>query len=98
MSGTGLGRFFFLSKAKVGNRRFVIISRNKGEESFTIGHQILLEGPSGNTPMFLKGAILIEDLEALYDLRDAINNAIRKVEDGEDKVKDYPSYLDCPRA
>lgn len=91
------GRFVQLAQAKVGNKRFVVISRNRGDVSFTLGHQIVLEGPKSSMPMFLKGAILIEDLEALYGLRDAINVAIHKVEDGEDVVKDWPSYLDLPR-
>jgi hypothetical protein len=90
-------RFVELGIAKVGNKRHVVISSNIGDQGFTLGHKIELEGPAGPMHMFLKGAIPIEDLDALYALRDATNKAIKMVEEEEeekDNRKDYPPYLD----
>lgn len=65
-----------LSKAKVAESRNVVISTcSKG--GFTIAQQLVAQ--EGDKPMmvFLKGAFHIDNVDGLYELRDAINLAIQ---------------------
>ena len=50
----------------------------------------VLEDESGKkTQVFLKGASHINDLQGLYNLRDAINLAIKKIEQGISEADDW---------
>lgn len=72
-----------LAKAKVSEARNVVISAcSKG--GFTIAQQ--LEAKEGNNifAVFLKGAIQVDDVNGLYDLRDALNLAIQRFETDDD--------------
>lgn len=75
-----------LAKAKVSNSRNVIISKcNNG--GFAIAQQIQANDEMSNgviktVAIFMKGAIHIDDVETLKQVRDAINLAICK-ENGE---------------
>lgn len=74
-------RYDVLTHAKVTPSRNVVISAcSKG--GYTIAQQLLAnEGEDGRaTVVFLKGAIHVDSLEGLYNLRDALNVAIAAVE------------------
>lgn len=71
------------------NRKMIISSCSTG--GYTIAQQAtLVEDDGREVNMFYKGALHIQDLRALYDVRDCINIAIKKVEEQieEDKVWD----------
>lgn len=71
-----------LAKAKVQAQRNIVISRNETNGGYTMAQQLtVLEDNKKPTNIFIKGAIHIKDLEALYNLRDALNEAIKKEED-----------------
>ena len=75
-----------LSKARISDSRNVVISQcSKG--GFTIAQQLEAKEGEKTTTVFMKGAIHIETLDGLYELRDAINLAI----DSSDTFDDFDS-------
>ena len=69
-----------LSNAEITENRNVVISEcSKG--GFTVAQQLKADG----TKVFMKGALHIDNLEGLYNLRNALNVAIDKVAEKEDK-------------
>lgn len=71
-----------LSKAKIQpSRNLVISSCSKG--GFTLAQQLDVNENGRKTSVFLAGAFIVENLEALYNLRDAINVAIETAENDE---------------
>lgn len=69
-----------LSNAEITENRNVVISEcSKG--GFTVAQQLKADG----TKVFMKGALHIDNLEGLYNLRNALNVAIDKVAETEDK-------------
>lgn len=79
--------FVELSNGQISEARFVVISRfNKG--GYTLAQQMRAKEGTKTISSFMKGAIQIDSLEGLHNLRDAINAAIsieekRKKEDKE---------------
>lgn len=70
-----------ISKAKVTEKRNIIISTcSKG--GYTVAQRLDTEENGENVSVYLKGAFHINDLQGLYNLRDAINMVIKKTEDG----------------
>lgn len=70
-----------VSKAKVTEKRNIIISTcSKG--GYTVAQRLDTEENGENVSVYLKGAFHVNDLQGLYNLRDAINMAIKKSEDG----------------
>ena len=68
-----------ISRAKVSKSRNVVISAcSKG--GFTIAQQLEAIEDGKSTFIFLKGAIHVDDLDKMYDLRDALNAAIENQE------------------
>ena len=69
-----------ISRAKITDTRSIIISEcSKG--GFTVAQRMEVTEDTGKkTQVYLKGASHINDLQGLYNLRDAINLAIKKVE------------------
>ena len=64
-----------LTSAEITDSRNIVISEcSKG--GFTIAQQLKVEG----TRVFMKGAFHINDLEGLYNLRNAINLVISQTE------------------
>lgn len=64
-----------LASAEITDSRNIVISEcSKG--GFTIAQQLKVEG----TRVFMKGAFHINDLEGLYNLRNAINLVISQTE------------------
>ena len=72
-----------ISSASVTEKRKIVISTcSKG--GFTVAQRMDTEEENNKiTSLYLKGAFHINDLTGLYNLRDAINLAISKVESGE---------------
>ena len=70
-----------LAKAKIQESRNIVISKLGGSDSFTLAQQVVVnEGNGKVTSMFMKGAIHVDGLEALYGLRNALSEAISAVE------------------
>lgn len=64
-----------LARAQVSKRRTAVISQcSKG--GYTVAQQLEAEEDGKTTCVFLKGAIHVDDLDGLYNLRDALNEAI----------------------
>jgi len=78
-----------IARAPVSDRRNLVISKCS-TGGYTIAQQCVLKEGEKETYMFYKGAISVKDLEHLYGVRDAINIAIKKVEEQleEDKAWD----------
>lgn len=81
-----------ISKAKISATRNLVISDcSKG--GFTLAQQmnVVEEGNNGKqkvTTIFLKGAVHIDGVEGLANLRDAINLAIKVSEDADRQAKE----------
>lgn len=77
-----------LSNAEITENRNVVISEcSKG--GFTVAQQLKADG----TKVFMKGALHIDNLEGLYNLRNALNVAIDKVAE-KAKVNDDFDWVD----
>ena len=77
-----------ISRAKVTDSRNVIISScSKG--GFTIAQQLEAKENDKITSVFLKGAFHIDDLHGLYNIRDAINLAIKVTEENVNDEADW---------
>lgn len=73
-------RYTELSNAEITENRNIVISEcSKG--GFTVAQQLKADG----TKVFMKGALHIDNLEGLYNLRNALNIAVDKVAEKEDK-------------
>lgn len=69
-----------LSRAKVTDSRNIVISScSKG--GFTVAQQLQAKENDKTTSVFLKGAFHVEDVNGLYNLRDAVNVAIKMAEE-----------------
>lgn len=65
-----------LSRAKVTDSRNIVVSScSKG--GFTIAQQLEAKENDKITSVFMKGAFHVEDIHGLYNLRDAVNLAIK---------------------
>lgn len=76
-----------LSNAQIEEARRLVISNYfiNGEDSgFTLAQQVEVEEGKKKTRVFLKGGIHIQDIDCLYNLRDAVNNAINLYEENKD--------------
>lgn len=68
-----------LASAPMNEQRNVVISEcSKG--GYTLAQQVVVEEGKRKINVFMKNAIQIESNEALYNLRDALNIAIEKIE------------------
>lgn len=73
-----------LSKAKIlDSRNIVLSSCSKG--GFTIAQQLEAKEEGKITTVFLKGAFHVDDIHGLYELRDAVNLAIKTSEENADE-------------
>lgn len=69
-----------ISRARVTESRNIVVSScSKG--GFTVAQQLMAKENDKTTSVFLKGAFHIDDVEGLYNLRDAINVAIKYAEE-----------------
>ena len=77
-----------LAKARVTDSRNIVISTcNKG--GFTIAQQLQAKEGNKITSVFMKGAFHIEDIDGLHNLRDAINLAIKKIEESKENDAEW---------
>lgn len=78
-----------LCRAKVSKIRNIVISKTSNG-AFYIAQQlnVLDEDTGKNINVFLKGALKLENIDAMYALRDSINLAIEKAEKGNESVVD----------
>ena len=77
-----------LSRAKVtDSRNSVISSCSKG--GFTVAQQLQAKENDKTTSVFLKGAFHVEDVNGLYNLRDAVNVAIKMAEESGPNDEDW---------
>lgn len=68
-------RYDEVSRAKISQNRNMVVSRcSKG--GYTVAQQLIAKDGKSEVAVFLKGAIHIEDVEALKRVRDAIDVAI----------------------
>lgn len=85
------GSFEELAKAKIQERRNVVISafrKDKDEEAgFTIAQQVEVEEGNKTFNMFLKESIHVDNLEGLVAVRDALNFAISSYKEKVEKEK-----------
>lgn len=65
-----------LSRAKITDSRNVVIS-NCSKGGFTIAQQLEAKEKDKTTSVFMNGAFHVEDIHGLYNLRDAVNLAIK---------------------
>lgn len=65
-----------LSRAKITDSRNIVIS-NCSKGGFTIAQQLEAKENDKTTSIFMKGAFHVEDIYGLYNLRDAVNLAIK---------------------
>lgn len=77
-----------LSRAKVTDSRNIVIS-NCSKGGFTIAQQLEAKENDKTTSVFMKGAFHVEDITGLYNLRDAINLAIKIVEKDQEDESDW---------
>ncbi len=77
-----------ISSASVTDTRKIVISTcSKG--GFTVAQKLEAEEGDRTTSVFLKGAFHINDITGLYNLRDAVNMAISKIESGNLEEEDW---------
>ena len=74
-----------LSRAKVTDSRNIVIS-NCSKGGFTIAQQLEAKENDKTTSVFMKGAFHVEDIHGLYNLRDAINLAIKISEENSEDL------------
>lgn len=68
--------YYELSRAKVTDSRNIVIS-NCSKGGFTIAQQLEAKENDKTTSVFMKGAFHVEDIHGLYNIRDAVNLAIK---------------------
>lgn len=76
-----------LSRAKVTDSRNIVIS-NCSKGGFTVAQQLEVKEGDKTTSVFMKGAFHIEDIHGLYNLRDAVNLAIKFSEESSEDYSD----------
>ena len=77
-----------LSRAKVTDSRNIVVSCcSKG--GFTIAQQLEAKENEKTTSVFLKGAFHVDDIHGLYNIRDAINLAIKVAEENSNNDIDW---------
>ena len=72
-------RYEELARAKVQQSRNLVISACS-KNGFTIAQQLEVKEGNHTMSVFLKGALHIDDVQGLYNLRDALNVAIQQIE------------------
>ena len=74
-------KFIELAKAKIQDKRNIVISKVNDEDTsmelgFTVAQQIEVQEGNKITSLYMKNAVHIDNIEGLYNLRDALNVAI----------------------
>ena len=91
-------KYLELSNAQIADKRRLVISEcvKENQESkekiqcgFTLAQQVEVEEDKRMTRVFLKNGIHVASVDELYNLRDAINDAIDKYEE---KINDEEEW------
>lgn len=69
--------FVEIANATISNERKAVISR-LDDNSYTIGQKIEAKDGDKNIGIFLKGALHLESIESVQNLRDALNVVLEK--------------------
>lgn len=77
-----------ISSAKITDTKSIVIS-DYSRGGFTIAQRIDVTENNHTNRIYLKGAFQIDDLHGLYELRDACNLAIKKVEERDSDDADW---------
>jgi hypothetical protein len=77
-----------LSRAKITDSRNIVIS-NCSKGGFTIAQQLETKENDKTTSVFMKGAFHVEDIHGLYNLRDAVNLAIKISEENSEDSDEW---------
>lgn len=77
----GKSNFVEIANATLSGKRQAVISR-LDDGSYTIGQKLEVKEGEKIMHIFLKGALHAEDLNALQNLRDAINVVLKKEQKG----------------
>ena len=80
--------YFEISRAKVTDSRNIVIS-NCSKGGFTIAQQLEAKENDKTTSVFLKGAFHVDDIHGLYNIRDAVNLAIKITEENTNDETDW---------
>ena len=73
-----------VARVKMSNTRDVVISKcSKG--GYTIAQKILIDKDEKPTSIFLKGAIKVNDIDGLKEIKETIDMAIKKLKGSEDE-------------
>ncbi len=75
-----MAEFRELARAKIQESRNLVVSKMVGSECFTIAQQLVVNEGTKTTTIFMKGAIHVDGIDNIYGLRNALNEAIEKVE------------------
>ena len=66
-----------ISQVKINDNKYMVISEcSKG--GFTLGQKVIVKDAENTIEMFLKGAIHINSIDTLGEIRDAIDEIIAK--------------------
>lgn len=72
-------RYNELAKVPIADRRNVVLSEHpKG--GYTLAQQLSVKEGNRNMSVFMKGAFHIDDIDGIYNLRDALNIALADYE------------------
>lgn len=77
-----------ISSAKVTDNRSIIIS-DCSRGGFTVAQRMDIIENNHTNKVYLKGAFHINDIHGLYELRDACNLAIQKIEERDSEDADW---------
>lgn len=71
-----------LAVAKIDDKRNIVISKfeNEKQNGITLAQQVEVEEGRKTFKVYLKNAIQLKNVDALYSLRDAINLAINELD------------------
>ena len=91
-------KYLELSNAQIADKRRLVISECVKENQdtkeniqcgFTLAQQVEVEEGKRVTRVFLKNGIHVASIDELYNLRDAINNAIDKYENEKNDEEEW---------
>lgn len=80
--------YFEITDAKISDKRRVIIS-DCSRGGFTIAQRMDVTENNHTNKVYLKGAIHVNDIHGLYELRDALNYAIKMIEERDTEDADW---------
>lgn len=88
MTGKSKIEYSEISSAKITDNRSIVFSDcSKG--GYTVAQRMSITENNHTNKVYLKGAFHINDIQGLYELRDACNIAIKKIEERESDEADW---------